>query len=343
MLKLVNLTNIQTDSRGVKLQERDCVLYFILDNVPVFGVVQKDDLFSNVKKVKTFNNIPNVYTGMQAYCIKLDSLTDYSYTVIHKKYMKDYPDTTDSLRSYIYVPKYLLSEHKTKNTIKRDMFQTVDYMLRDIHVGDLVLYVSNNALKYGIMISKTHLVNQEGKRIRVNFVCLIEEKTKEEEHIFGEISIANGMVAQSVSLVNVTPKIGEVYTSNSYYFIYLGHINMTYNYKNKSNVAVDLNYDITKPFWLKLKYDGELYNNLKHVTLDYLVTTVLEKYCVLEDSECNINSCVVAYYKTLKSFRCLVQEPKSKVMKNGVINVINQITCDFSYVLGDLKMEFRLS
>lgn len=250
-MKCINFLDVVCDSRGVKLQKGDCVIVLYDGINSRFGYIE-EYYYDDKIKLK-LNIFGGQYLSSSVNCIKVPNYTLDDYKDYYDKIVGDKVGLNCAYLSHILA--CIRGQRKLDKTQNpKIVAKMIDMLGRDLHCGDMVAYITNHStVSYGLVLSETHVLTEYGKKAKLNFVCLLPDRTQEEEEIYKKLVMLYKRNSQVMTLDRLDVQVGDVFMSGSYYYIYLGRCNVSFKYKNPVNIMYTCKYDESKGLWLKFK------------------------------------------------------------------------------------------
>lgn len=247
--------------------------------------------------------------------IALKSYIDTSYLYLLQ--VSDYIQMIEDNRIYKYYSNYYNTCYKiespSKDVIKyyenhrmshfREPVDSVtDILGRKIKAGDFVFYITSrdfkslNNLEYGLVVDSNHIFTTKSVIKKIDYVYKIEKRNTQEECIFEDlISDYNKYQTMMLNSIKRELKVGDVYLTNSYLYIYFGELifevqNDSSSYIQYSNSIKD-NINKKHKVYLRLKRTTnkamDFYRDLKYNWVnekqisDYISSCGLSNYSLL--------------------------------------------------------------
>jgi hypothetical protein len=255
------------DSRGYEMSESD-VLYIKYK-------------YNNVYVDKLYHAVAVVDIKTALFTLKIFDLDAKMQNVLHaasRKRHSLYSDCAEEYRKWSYISYsnlYYVALLEGDRT-----HQMPELFCRSVKAGDLVLYILNNTLKYGLVISDISVINELGSKVQPSVVILLDNLTE------NEISISQNLKNLSLKYMigkslnkDKSKNIGSLYKKGNFYFINLGHRVITGHPLNKnSNYSLDIE-NSEKVLWVGIESDYvKSEDRLRNGDLKYLLS-LISKSC----------------------------------------------------------------
>lgn len=278
----------------LKLEVLDC------SNLELMGSL---DLYTRIGEYIYLFKITNneVINLKQAYINLIKQSEDYEY--LYDKLSRSLVSDYQEIRFKNY--------RTSLNTNSLRGIEIGDLFIRDVQAGDLVYYISDKAIDYGIVISKTQVFNSNLEKKTVHNVFKIAgELTQKEKE---EVQRLYMHYTNTIKSTKGSYQLFDVYKSSKYDYICLGKLFMKVQQRKDSDNVFDYKTEKDKVYWLRLdkSYKFDMREAMKFSGFSSLLRIAMNKV-IKKDAVLRVKDKFICYYKVISDFENLTTEfPKS--------------------------------
>lgn len=337
MVEDVDRKGITQDSRGVKLDVHDVVLY-TYKNVNYFqlGTVYEDKFkelnISGIESSRSENISGSGYVirVTEAYKQHKDDLI---------KFLNHYDYSLQQFYILLGVKEKLWKQDNNKDTTLG--MPIMEYFGRSYKAGDFGIVVYNNDIMYGIVLSKTHMLLENGQKVRIKHFLLLEDKlTKEEVASRQNLTEQYRLSIQKEVSIEREARIGDIYINKSNLYLYLGRIHLKAYCQAPCSTLCNIDYVSLEPVWFVIKFTGKKksLNELLECKLEQLFIAEMEDTLKCVDKRFKASDVLWLDYKEIVKFACFSDKVGKSLKYLNTINFYeNPITLQSNVIKSQLR------